>query len=50
MLYMSEDVEQEIPEALTPEDTKNRLAAAAEDIQKIANHGMNGNHPNINET
>ena len=48
-LYMSEDAEQEIPNALSPEETKNRLAAAAEDI-KIMNHTMTTHHPNINET
>jgi hypothetical protein len=47
---MSEDIEQEIPESLTPEDIKNRLAAAAEDINKIVDHSMTGYHPNQNET
>jgi hypothetical protein len=45
---MSEDSKEEIPKAFDPEDTKNRLAAAAEDMHKISNHNKTGNHPEVN--
>jgi hypothetical protein len=44
---MSEEEKQEKSE-LTPEESKNRLAAAAFDIQKIMDHRMAGYHPNLN--
>ena len=44
---MSEDTKQETPKPFDPENTKNRLAAAAEDMHKIMNHNMTGNHPDI---
>jgi hypothetical protein len=47
---MSEEKEEQEKSELSPEECKNRLAAAEFDIHKIVDHSMTGFHPNLNET
>jgi len=46
---MAEDGAQDKTE-LSPEESKNRLAAAEFDMRRIAEHISSGNHPGLNET
>jgi hypothetical protein len=49
-MYVSEEEQEHDKSELSPEESKNRLAAAEFDIHKIVDRGHAGSHPNLNET